>query len=100
MIKRLDHFLVGFAAGTVLPFIGFWITYLVVIYANNLSWKRFWNMFNTSAEHRAEVLTLSLIANMFAFYLFFFRWKLDRASRGLVAVTLAMGAYIVYLRIF
>lgn len=99
MMKKLDNFFVGLISGAIMPFLGFWIVYLYVSYERNLTWKMFWIMFNSTDGHRASVLTLSLIANMLLFYLFFFRWKLDQASKGLVFVTMLYGAYIVYLKV-
>jgi hypothetical protein len=99
MIQKLDKFWIGTLAGTLLPFLGFWIVYLYVSYERSLSWATFWKMFNTGDDHRAAVMTLSLIANMLAFWLFFFYWKLNHASKGLVFVTMLFGAYIVYLKV-
>lgn len=99
MKQRMDHFLVGFFSGMILPFLGFWLVYLYVSSERNLTWDTFWTMFKTGTDHRAAVLTLSLIANMLAFWLFFFQLKLNRASRGLVFITMVYGAYIVYLKL-
>lgn len=98
-VDKYDHFLLGVLAGLILPVIGFFIQFLVFKWGYGFTFDYFIETATSTPSKLSNVLTLCAITNMLGFYLVFFRWKLDRASRGLVFMTLMMGAIIVYLSI-
>jgi hypothetical protein len=87
---------IGIIAGVIAPFIGLLIYWQISF--GIMSFKSFWN--NVSKpDTLAAVISLCLIANLAAFYLFLNKEML-RAVQGVIAATLCFGFYILYLKLF
>jgi hypothetical protein len=95
--KKLDNPYFGAVAGLIFPFLSFFVVYFLTLYPRTLT--AFWNIVNSTADKQASTLTLMVISNLLAFYFIFFRARWEYASRGLVFMTLVLGAIVVYLKL-
>ena len=104
---KINKFKFGFTTGLILPVLGFFIGFLAK--GGDLSFSTFWQLFiqNHDLIHlndikliyqdtRQSTVMFCLLANMLAFYLSFFVYKIDRFSTGLVSITLILTAISVF----
>lgn len=90
-LSKYNTFWVGALLGLVLPVLGFLISKEVKLPAATLS--QYWSIFITADfQVNKDIIVFSLLPNMALFYVFFFRWKTDSVAKGLVFVTLIIGA--------
>ena len=100
---KFNKFKFGFISGLILPVFGFFIGFITK--GGELSFSSFWQIFiqnhdvlhNSNIkliyqETRQSTLMFCLLANMLAFYLSFFLYKVDKFSQGLVGITLILAA--------
>lgn len=92
--NKFDTIVVGSILGAILPLIGFFLSKLLKDRDNSYTLKGYWNLLIGQNDYYLDILTLSLIPNLLAFYLLYFHWKMDKALKGLIFVT------IIYLGIF
>ena len=100
--KKLDTFKHGAVIGLTFPIIGFFISFLVK--GSEMSLETYWQVFTQSsdlvsdltrdiyADSRQSTLVFCLLPNLLLFYFSFFQYKIDRFSKGLVAITLTLAA--------
>lgn len=87
-LAKIDKVLIGVLVGTILPIIGFYISFLVKARNGVVSFDTYTDLaFNSSMEQQ-DILIFCLIPNMFMFYFSNFRWQLNEFTKGLVAVTI------------
>lgn len=86
--QKLDKVWIGLILGGGLPILGFFVSKLVKDRDGSYSIKAYWNLLVGQNDYYLDILTFSLIPNMLAFYFFFFMWKLDQASKGLIFLTI------------
>ena len=99
---KYNKFYFGIILGLLFPIIGFFISFLVIGSGHSL--EAFWGIFikdssvfsgeitETYNEIRQNILIFSLMTNLLLFYFSFFMFKIDRFSKGLVAITLILAA--------
>jgi hypothetical protein len=85
-MKKFDKIGYGLIVGIILPVFGFLLGYYVKFYPRPLG--TYWNYMANATVYQTEILTFSLVPNLFLFYFLFFRWKLDEATKGLVFVSI------------
>lgn len=85
-MDRFDKPIYGFIAGLFLPFLGY-AAGKQVIYSWG-TWDRYWKYFMQGGDYQNQIFTFCMLPTLFLFYFVFFHWKLERASRGLVAISL------------
>lgn len=85
--KKYDVAWVGIVLGVILPPLGFVLSKYVK--SPMSSFDSYWRLFlNSQLEVNKEILIFSLLPSMLAFYFLFFLFKMDKAAKGLVGVTL------------
>ncbi|MEO9548118.1 MAG: hypothetical protein ABJF27_00950 [Crocinitomicaceae bacterium] len=85
---KYDKTINGLIAGIILPIIGFFLSYLIK--GGQVSFDDYVSLtFNQSSDQQ-DILILSLIPNMFMFYLSNFRWGLNDFTKGLVGTTIVL----------
>lgn len=90
-LSKYNTFLVGAILGLILPVLGYFLSWQVKLPAASLS--EYWAIFmNADFQVNKDIIVFSLLPNMALFYLLFFRWKTDSSAKGLVFVTLVLGA--------
>ena len=87
-LAKLDNVYVGLIVGTILPIIGFYISFLVKARNGVVSFDTYIDMAFGSSMYQQDILIFCLIPNMFMFYFSNFRLKLNEFTKGLVAVTI------------
>lgn len=105
--NKINQTKYGIIAGLTLPVLGFFIAFLVN--GGDLSFSTFWQIFTQNhdlihlndikliyQDTRQSTVMFCLLANMLAFYLSFFVYKIDRFSTGLVSITLILTAISVF----
>ena len=88
---KINKFKFGFATGLILPVMGFFIGFLAK--GGEMSFSTFWQLFTQNhdlihlndikliyQDTRQSTVMFCLLANMLAFYLSFFVYKIDRFS--------------------
>lgn len=89
-LVKIDKVIIGLGVGSVLPIIGFYISYLVKARNGVVSFDGYMNLaFNQSMEQQ-DILIFCLIPNMFMFYLSNFRWQINEFTKGLVGITIVL----------
>jgi hypothetical protein len=86
-LKKYDRPIIGVTVGTILPILGFLISYPIK------GWRYTFGEYLDVAlldYNRLDVFILSMIPNMLLFYLTNFRWNLNEFTKGLVAVTILL----------
>ncbi len=92
-MKRFDKLIYGLILGALLPVLGFYLGYLIK-YSGSV--KGYWLLLSQPTASQNEVFTFCMLPSLLFFYLVFFRWKLDQASKGLVAASLVyVAAYMI-----
>ena len=95
MKKKYDKTIYGIVAGIILPVLGFFISYLVK--GSEVTFNEYMALtFNPSLEQR-DILIFCMIPNMFFFYFTNFRWNMYEFTKGLVGMTLILGAILFYI---
>lgn len=90
-LSWINNFWVGMGAGLVLPIVGFLLSKEVKLPEATL--EQYWSIFrNADFQVNKEIIVFSLLPNMLLFYILFFRIKTDSSAKGLVFVTLILGA--------
>ncbi len=90
-LSWINNFWVGIGAGLVLPILGFLLSKEVKLPAATL--EQYWRIFITSDfQVNKEIIVFSFLPNMLLFYILFFRIKTDNSAKGLVLITLVLGA--------
>ncbi|HEY1032221.1 MAG TPA: hypothetical protein VGD89_10655 [Flavipsychrobacter sp.] len=87
--------LFGFAAGVVMPVIGFFIVYLILFH--NYSFGDFTRYLMRTHDKAATVLSLSILMNIIPF-IFFTNKRLDLSARGVLIATILYAVLIVLLK--
>lgn len=94
---RADRFSTGFVLGMIMPVLGFFGYAGIYVTAIRPQYDLHWfvnDLFLGTREFRAPVLSLSLIADAFLFFLLD-RYDLYQAMRGVIGAMLVHGAVIV-----
>ena len=91
---RKDSMLTGFLFGLFSPFIGLYVYYLISFHYMTL---RSFIYRITELGLLSGVISLSLFANLAAFFIFI-RAKADRSAYGVIGATFIYGLIIVYLK--
>ncbi len=86
--KKIDNVWVGLLLGFVLTVFGFFLSKWVKDPSNSYTIEGFWNLLMGKNNYYMEILTFSLLPNMLAFYFLFFQWKMDKALKGLIFITI------------
>ena len=88
-LAKLDKLHWGLIIGTILPIIGFVLSYVVKTWGvyPAISFDDYLNMAFGNSQDQQDILIFSLIPNMFMFYFSNFRWQLYEFTKGLVGVT-------------
>lgn len=97
MKKKLDKALTGVIFGSLLPILGFFISYPVLTRGINTTFEQYKNLAINSPDHQQNVLIFCMLPNMFLFYFTNFRWAMNNFTKGLVAVTILLGLALVIL---
>jgi len=95
-IAKLDNKLIGLVFGFILPFIGFLIAFLIKGYGT-VEFKSFVAMATNASDYQQDILILCLIPNMLMFYFSNFRWKINKFTMGLVAITVLELLILIFL---
>lgn len=95
---KYDKPLFGVITALVLPIIGFFLSYLVKYYPK--PFDAYWNIFLNARTEQTEIFTFSMIPSLLLFYFILFRWKMERASKTYVGVSLIFVTVFVYLNFF
>ena len=98
MKEKYDKAIYGLIMGIILPFIGFFFSYLVKYYPRSL--QGFWNVFIYDNYEQTQIFTFSMIPSLLLFYFILFKWKMDIASKSFVGVNLVYITFFVYLKYF
>lgn len=86
MMQKLDQMLYGAIAGLLLPFLGYAAGKQIIFTRG--SWHKYWDYFVSGGDHQNQIFTFCMLPTLFLFYFVFFVWKMEKASRGLVAISL------------
>lgn len=89
-MKRFDKPLYGAILGLILPLFGYIMGKYIVAKAG--TWNEYWHYFLGGGDYTNQIFTWCMLPTLFSFYFVFFYWKLDHASKGLVAVSLVQTA--------
>ena len=92
---KKDAFLTGFIPGVVLPWIGFYIYYL--LFFRYMGLHSFINHL-TRINMTVSVLSLGVILNLVLFF-FFYQKEWDRSARGVIAATFIYAGFVVYFKV-
>ncbi|MBL7924656.1 MAG: hypothetical protein JNL88_10705 [Bacteroidia bacterium] len=90
-----DHFLTGFIPGILLPLVGFYLYFLSFFGYMEL------DAFLTHvirANLAVSVLSLGVIFNLAAFFLFYTK-EMDKAARGVIGATFLYAFVVVYFKV-
>lgn len=92
---KKDAFLTGFIPGIILPWIGFYLYYLLFF-----RYMGFYSFINhiSRVNMIVSVLSLGVILNLVLFF-FFYQKELDRSARGVIASTFIYAAVVVYYKV-
>ncbi len=85
-MQRFDKAIYGFIAGSVLPFLGYSVGKFIIYRSG--SWASYWSYFKRPGDTQTQIFTFCMLPTLFLFYFVFFQWKLEQASKGLVAISL------------
>ncbi len=94
MFKK-DAFLTGLIPGLILPFVGFYLYYLIFF--------RYMN-FHSFVDHvtrinkAISVLSLGAVLNLLMFFVFY-QLQLDKSARGVIAATFIYAFVVVYYKV-
>jgi hypothetical protein len=86
--SKYDKVAFGVILGTILPIIGFIISFYVKNRNGVVDFDTYIDMAFKSSAEQQDILIFCLIPNMLMFYLSNFRWKWNEFTKGLVAVTI------------
>lgn len=90
-LSWINNFWAGLGAGLILPIFGFLLSKEVK--ASGATLEEYWRIFITADfQVNKEIIVFSLLPNMLLFYILFFRIKTDNSAKGLVFITLILGA--------
>lgn len=90
MLERFDKAKYGFIAGLLLPPLGYAIGKYIIFPRG--TWALYWEFFLQGGDDSNKIFTFCMLPTLFLFYFVFFVWKLEEASKGLVAVSLVFSA--------
>lgn len=93
--EKYDKPLFGLLTGAFLPVVGFFLSYLVKYYPRNLG--AYWSLFLESGSNQTQIFTFSMIPSLFLFYFILFQWKMEKASKTYVGISLIYVTIYVYL---
>lgn len=88
----------GLITAAVLPIIGFFLSYRVKYYPRPLG--NYWNEFLHNTNEQTQIFTFSMIPSLFMFYFILFQWKMERASKTFVGMSLLFVILFLYLNFF
>ena len=94
MFKK-DAFLTGLIPGLVLPFVGFYLYYL--LFFNYMGLHSFINHV-VRINKAISVLSLGAILNLLMFFIFY-QLQLDKSARGVIAATFIYAFVVVYYKV-
>jgi hypothetical protein len=86
--EKYDKTVNGLIAGLILPIIGFFLSYFIK--GGIVSFEDYIGRAFRHSSDQQDILILSLIPNMFMFYLSNFRWNLNNFTKGLVGTTIVL----------
>lgn len=89
-MEKYDKTIYGILAGTILPIIGYFLSFLIKTRGTPIDFDTYWSI-TMHGEHQQDILIFCMIPNMFFFYLTNFRWNAYNMTKGLVGVTLVLG---------
>lgn len=92
---KYDKPMFGVIVALVLPIIGFFLSWLVKFYPGQL--KGYWNTFLYNKDEQTQIFTFSMIPSLLLFYFILFQWKMERASKTFVGISLIFVTIFVYL---
>ena len=95
-IEKLDNKIIGLVFGLFLPIIGFIIAFLIKGYGT-VPFKSFVAMAGNASDYQQDILILCLIPNMLMIYFSNFRWKINKFTMGLVAITVVELLILIFL---
>lgn len=84
-LERFDKIFYGLILGAILPFVGFYLSYLVK--GGLVDWETYIEYTLQTSEYQQDILIFCLIPNMLLFYLTNFRWQFYEFTKGLVGIT-------------
>ena len=92
---KYDKPMFGIITARVLPFIGFFLSYFVKFYPKPLA--LYWDIFIHRKSEQTEIFTFSMIPTLFMFYFILFQWKMEKASKTYVGMSLLFVIVFIYL---
>ena len=96
-IAKLDNVFIGLIVGSVLPVIGFYLSYLVKARNGIVDLSAYTDLAFSNSMAQQDILIFCLIPNMFMFYFSNFRWQINQFTKGLVAITIVLLVILILL---
>lgn len=93
---RINRPIIGFILGMILPFIGFFVVFLVMTSGGG-NFAGFIARLSTYHKELATVISLSALANLIPF-IYFNSKRLDAASRGVFVATMLYAVTFILLK--
>ncbi len=90
-MRKFDKTYIGVIMGLILPIIGFFVSFLIKTRDTLVDFDSYLAMAVNHTNEQQDILIFCLIPNMFMFYLTNFRWRANKMTQGLVAITLLLG---------
>ncbi|HLP13975.1 MAG TPA: hypothetical protein VK177_18730 [Flavobacteriales bacterium] len=93
--EKYDRPWFGLVTAAVLPILGFFMSYGVKYYPYPI--KAYWREFMYNTSEQTGIFTLSMIPSLLSFYFILFQWKMERASKTFVGISLIYVTIFMYL---
>ena len=93
---KYDTGLFGTLTALLFPVLGFLMSYYIKYYPGSI--RGFWNVFVHDDGEQTQIFTLSMIPSLFLFYFILFQWKMDRASKSFVGVSIIYVTIFAYIK--
>lgn len=94
---KIDKLSYGIIAGTVLPIVGFYLSFLVKTRGTNVTWQQFVDLAFRTNEQQTDILIFCLIPNMLMFYISNFHNRWIEFTKGLVGTTVIALLCLIFL---
>lgn len=89
--------IIGILIGIIGPTIGFWGVVLYFDAVEHIEFRRLWNLFTNDHGKQSAIISLSLIFNLFLFYVFL-RLNSNSIAMGVVMGTMLYIPVVLYLK--
>ena len=95
---KIDKLFYGILFGSMLPVIGFFLSYIVKTRATNVTFDQFvYLAFNGGDQQQMDILIFCLLPNMLMFYISNFRYRWNEFTKGLVGTTVVALLALIFL---